>query len=182
MRVCKPVEVWALPCSCMWQVYYLGVERLPHPALPWIRFSQKKVDDMRTIVKMVMYSLWRGLWKNSISIDDCGVVVSIHQTILSPVLRWACVVARHVEGLFHPCNYQWVSFSFKNHWEVGWLVNFEANVLKGPFKLSTGPPSCPKKLIYKFWEGVHIRVGRHIFALSGQFPGFLWLHTCPSFL
>ena len=35
---------------------------LPSPELGF----HKKADDMRTKLKMVMYSLWRGVWKNSI--------------------------------------------------------------------------------------------------------------------
>ena len=77
-----------------------------------------------------------------------------------------------------------MSIISKTHPEIGWLVNFESSVLRGPVKLSTGPSSCPKKLISKFLGESNIQVERHIFAFSGQYPpstGFLWFCIFPNF-
>ena len=77
-----------------------------------------------------------------------------------------------------------MSIISKTHPEIGWLVNFESSVLRGPVKLSTGPSSSSKKIISKFLGESNFQVERHIFAFSGQYPpstGFLWFCIFPNF-
>ena len=104
----------ALPCSCMWQVYFLGVERLLPPALPWIGFlfyvvNKHKHKHKHTHTHTNTHTNTNTKTHKHTNTHSSSIFLAIYFVlffckILSPVLRWGRVITRHVEGLLHPCN------------------------------------------------------------------------------
>ena len=127
--------MWGLPCSCKWQVYYLGVERLPHPALPWRKLL------------LLIWLPWRELLTSFSKSKHKAVSLVFANLVTCSEVGPRCSPA--CRGTVPSLQ----SNIYKTHL-VSWLLNFEETVLK--VKLSTGPQCFPKNIISKFLGEIYI--------------------------